>query len=222
MKSINLIRDLKIYNAHVLAYPEIGNTEIERDTFESDTGLIFYSEKRLAFTPVSFVIEFKGGKDEIRKNRNKLSKELELAKVTFNDEVYYKGRFLAESVDTRYYFQNVTYKGKAIAMLNVQEIVVPINKTIKIYNNGNLPTPCRLCLNGSGDNINIKGFDDDINIKKLLNEIIIDSERGVYSLEGNSFIDIKSFPYIEDKVEILVSGSGDFICVIEFEGRVLC
>lgn len=222
MKTINLVKDLKMYNAHVLAYPEIGNTEIERDVFQSDTGLIFYSDRRLAFTPVSFVVEFKGSKDEIRRNRNNLSSELELAKVTFDDEVFYEGRFLADSIETRYFFQNVTYKGTSIAMLDTQRIDVPINKTIKIYNNGNLITPCRITLKGNGDNIVIKGFDSDISIKKLENEAIVDSERGVYSLSNNSSIDFISFPYIKDKLDILVSGTGSFNCKIEFEGRVLC
>lgn len=223
MKTINLIRDLKKYDAHVLAYPEIGNTGLERGRFESDTGIVFYSEKeRLAYTPVSFIVEFKGSKDKIRENRNALSRILEFAEITFDENVFYKGRFLAESVETRNFFQNVTYKGEAIAMLNTQRIDIPIGKTISFYNKGNLKTPCRVYLKGKASNINIKGFDDDINIKTLSNKLIIDAERGIYNLEGNSIIDLVSFPYIEDKAEIRVSGSGDFTCYIEFEGRVLC
>lgn len=216
---INLIKDLRQYDAHVLAYPDIGNTEIDRDEFISDTGLIFYSKERLAFTPVSFSIEFKGSKEKIRENRNKVSKLLDIATITFDNEVFYKGRFLAESVETRYWYQVVTFKGKAIAMLNTQRIEIPINKKVTIYNNGNLPTPCRIIFKGNGSNISLKGFEDPININSLNGELIIDAEKGINKLGNIEFV---SLPYIDNILELNLTGSGDFKCFVEFEGRVLC
>lgn len=219
IETINLIKDLKIYNAHVLAYPEIGNTEVIRDEFISDTGLIFYSQKRSALTPISFSIEFKGDKKEIRKNRNDLSKKLELCAITFDNEVFYRGRFLYKDVDTRYFYQNVSYEGKAIAMLNTQYNEISIGKKTTIYNNGNLPTPCRIIFKGNGSNISLKGFEDPININNLNGELIIDAEKGINKLGNIEFI---SLPYIDNVLELNLTGSGDFKCFVEFESRVLC
>ncbi|MDY6127408.1 hypothetical protein [Anaerococcus sp.] len=219
IETINLIKDLKIYNAHVLAYPEIGNTEVIRDEFISDTGLIFYSKKRSALTPISFSIEFKGDKKEIRKNRNELSKKLELCAITFDNEVFYRGRFLSKDVETRYFYQNIIYEGQAIAMLNTQYNEIPIGEKTTIYNNGNLPTPCRVIFKGSGSNISLKGFEDPININSLNGELIIDAEKGVNKLGNIEFI---SLPYIDNVLELNLTGSGDFKCFVEFEGRVLC
>lgn len=219
IETINLIKDLKIYNVHVLAYPEIGNTDVIRDEFISDTGLIFYSQKRSALTPISFSIEFKGNKREIRKNRNELSKKLELSTITFDDEVFYRGRFLSKDVDTRYFYQNVTYEGQAVAMLNTQTNEIPIGKKTTIYNNGNLPTPCRVIFKGKGSNISLKGFEDPININKLNDELIIDAEKGVNKLGNIEFV---SLPYIDNFLELNLTGSGNFKCFVEFEGRVLC
>lgn len=219
IKTINLIKDLKIYNAHVLAYPEIGNTEVIRDEFISDTGLIFYSKKRSALTPVSFSVEFKGDKKEIRKNRNELSEKLELCAITFDDEVFYRGRFLSKDVDTRYFYQSVTYESQAVAMLNTQTNEIPIGKKTTIYNNGNLPTPCRIIFKGSGSNISLKGFEDPININSLNGELIIDAEKGINKLGNIEFV---SLPYIDNVLELNLTGSGDFKCLVEFEGRVLC
>lgn len=219
IETINLIKDLKIYNAHVLAYPEIGNTEVIRDEFISDTGLIFYSKKRSALTPISFSIEFKGDKKEIRKNRNELSKKLELCAITFDNEVFYRGRFLSKDVDTRYFYQNVSYEGQAVAMLNTQTNEIPIGKKLTIYNKGNLPTPCRIIFKGSGSNIILKGFEDPININSLNGELIIDAEKGINKLGNIEFV---SLPYIDNVLELNLTGSGDFKCFVEFEGRVLC
>ncbi|WP_270595931.1 hypothetical protein [Anaerococcus vaginalis] len=219
IETINLIKDLKIYNAHVLAYPEIGNTEVIRDEFISDTGLIFYSKKRSALTPISFSIEFKGDKKEIRKNRNELSKKLELCVITFDNEVFYRGRFLSKDVDTRYFYQNVTYEGKATAILNTQYNEIPLGKQVTIYNNGNLPTPCRVIFKGKGSNISLKGFEDPINIDSLNGELIIDAEKGINKLGNIEFV---SLPYIDSVLELNLTGSGDFKCFVEFEGRVLC
>lgn len=219
IETINLIKDLKIYNAHVLAYPEIGNTEVIRDEFISDTGLIFYSKKRSALTPISFSIEFKGDKKEIRKNRNELSKKLELCVITFDNEVFYRGRFLSKDVDTRYFYQNVTYEGKATAILNTQYNEIPLGKQVTIYNNGNLPTPCRVIFKGKGSNISLKGFEDPININNLNGELIIDAEKGINKLGNIEFV---SLPYIDNVLELNLIGSGDFKCFVEFEGRVLC
>lgn len=219
IETINLIKDLKIYNAHVLAYPEIGNTEVIRDEFISDTGLIFYSKKRSALTPISFSIEFKGNKREVRKNRNELSKKLELCVITFDNEVFYRGRFLYKDVDTRYFYQSVTYEGQAIAMLNTQTNEIPIGKKTTIYNNGNLPTPCRIIFKGNGNNISLKGFEDPININSLNGELIIDTEKGINKLGNIEFV---SLPYIDNSLELNLTGSGEFKCFVEFEGRVLC
>lgn len=219
IETINLIKDLKLYNAHVLAYPEIGNTEVIRDEFISDTGLIFYSQKRSALTPISFSVEFKGDKREIRKNRNELSKKLELCAITFDNEVFYRGRFLSKDVDTRYFYQNVTYEGQVVAMLSTQFNEISIGKKTIIYNNGNLPTPCRIIFKGSGSNISLKGFEDPININNLNGELIIDAEKGINKLGNIEFV---SLPYIDNVLELNLTGSGDFKCFVEFEGRVLC
>lgn len=219
IETINLIKDLKVYNAHVLAYPEIGNTEVIRDEFISDTGLIFYSKKRSALTPISFSVEFKGDKREIRKNRNELSKKLELCAITFDNEVFYRGRFLSKDVETRYFYQNVTYEGQAIAMLNTQYNEISIGKKITIYNNGNLPTPCRIIFKGNGNNISLKGFEDPININRLNGELIIDAEKGINKLGNIEFV---SLPYIDNFLELNLTGSGNFKCFVEFEGRILC
>ncbi|KWZ96480.1 hypothetical protein HMPREF3224_00883 [Anaerococcus hydrogenalis] len=219
IETINLIKDLKIYNAHVLAYPEIGNTDVIRDEFISDTGLIFYSKKRSALTPISFSVEFKGDKREIRKNRNELSKKLELCAITFDNEVFYRGRFLSKDVETRYFYQNVTYEGQAIAMLNTQYNEISIGKKITIYNNGNLPTPCRIIFKGNGNNISLKGFEDPVNINNLNGELIIDAEKGINKLGNIEFV---SLPYIDNVLELNLIGSGDFKCFVEFEGRVIC
>lgn len=219
IETINLIKDLKTYKANVLAYPEIGNTEVIRDEFISDTGLIFYSQKRSALTPISFSIEFKGDKREIRKNRNDLSKKLELCAITFDNEVFYRGRFLSKDVDTRYFYQNVNYEGQAIAMLNTQYNEIPIGKKTTIYNNGNLPTPCRIIFKGNGSNISLKGFEDLININNLNGELIIDAEKGINKLSNIEFV---ALPYIDDFLELNLTGSGNFKCFVEFEGRVLC
>ena len=223
MIAFNLIKDLRPYNARVLAYPEIGNIEVVRDEFKTDSGLVFYSKKRTAFAPVSFTIEFKGTKDEIRKNRNKVSNILEYAKITFDNEVFYRGRFLEEGIETRYFYQNISYKGKAIAMLNTQINEIPIGETVRIYNNGNLPTPCRLRFKGKTPyKVTIKGFDDDISIHGVDENTVIDSEKGLYKTDGIDQFELTSFPYITDYVDILVEGKEGFRCFLEFEGRVLC
>lgn len=219
---INLIKDLRQYDAHILAYPDIGNTEINRDEFISDTGLIFYSKEMVAFTPVSFSIEFKGSKEKIRENRNKVSKLLDIATITFDNEVFYKGRFLAESVETRYWYQVVTFKGKAIATLNTQTIELPLDKIVTIYNNGNLPTPCRFYFKGSSNYVSIKGFDDDIELLNVDNNTRIDAEEGLYHANVEYQYYSFSFPYIDDYVRLLVEADGNIKCFMEFEGRVIC
>lgn len=219
---INLIKDLRRYDARILAYPDIGNTEIDRDEFISDTGLIFYSKERLAFTPVSFSMEFKGSKEKIRENRNKVSKLLDIATITFDNEVFYKGRFLAENVETRYWYQVVKFKGKAIAMLNTQRIELPLNKKVTIYNNGNLPTPCRFYFEGESQKVTIKGFDDDIELLNVDKTTRVDAEEGLYQATIEYQYYTFSFPYIDDYVELLVESDGDIRCFMEFEGRVIC
>lgn len=223
MKAFNLIKDLRPYKAHVLAYPVIGNTEVVRDEFKTDSGLVFHSKKRTAFAPVAFTIEFKGTKEEIRKNRNKVSSILEYAKITFNNEVFYQGRFLEEGIETRYFYQNISYKGQAIAMLNTQINEIPIGEIVRIYNNGNLPTPCRIRLEGKTPyKVTIKGFDDDMSIRGIDGSAIIDSEKGLYTSNIGDQFNIISFPYITDYVDIKVEGKEGFRCFLEFEGRVLC
>lgn len=222
IETINLIKDLRHYKAHVLAYPEIGNTDIKRDEFESDTGLIYYSKERSALTPVSFSVEFKGSKEEIRKNRNRLSRKLELAKVTFDNEVFYRGRFLGESVETRYFYEVVEFKGQSIAMLETQYNNIPIGERISIYNNGNLPTPCRLTFKGNGTDIKITGFKHPISFKYVDDKLVIDAERGLYNIGVGNPIELIEFPYIDDKIDLLVEGNGTFTCEMEFEGRIIC
>ncbi|WP_311538313.1 hypothetical protein [uncultured Anaerococcus sp.] len=221
-KSINLVKDLKFYDAHLLAYPDIGNTIIERDEFKADTGITFYSKERLAYAPVSFSIEFKGSKSTIRKNRNKVSKLLDMATITFDEEVFYKGRFLGESGETRYWYQVVTYKGNAIAMLDTQRIEIPIGKQVTIYNNGNLLTPCRFYFEGSSKNVKIKGFDDLIDLYNVDDTTRIDAEEGLYQANIEYQYYTFSFPYLDDKVDLLVEADGNIKCFMEFEGRVIC
>lgn len=222
IKTINLVKDLGYYGARLLAYPDIGNTKIERDTFVSDTGITFYGNERPSFTPLNFSIEFKGEKETIRENRNKLSRILEKARITFDDEIFYKGRFLGEKIDTRYFFEVVEFSGQAIASLDTQSTLIPINETISIYNRGNLLTPCRIILEGKGENIKITGFESDIKINKFNDKLVIDSERGFYKLGAGINIDMLEFPYIKEELNIKLSGQGDFICKLEFEGRVIC
>lgn len=222
IKTINLVKDLGYYGAHLLSYPDIGNTKIERDTFVSDTGITFYGNERLSFTPLTFSIEFKGEKETIRENRNKLSRILEKARITFDDEIFYKGRFLGEKIDTKYFFEVVEFSGQAIASLDTQSTLIPINETISIYNRGNLLTPCTIILEGKGENIKITGFESDIKINKFNDKLVIDSERGFYKLGAETNIDMLEFPYIKEELNIKLTGQGDFTCKLEFEGRVIC
>lgn len=222
IKTINLVKDLEFYDAHLLAEPEIGNTQIERDEFRADTGIRFYSKERLASAPVSFSIEFKGSKETVRENRNKVSKLLEIAKITFDDEVFYKGRFLADSVETRYWYQVVTFKGEATAMLDTQRIEIPIGEEVTIYNNGNLLTPCRFYFEGYARNLTIKGFEDIIELENVDETTRIDAEEGLYQATIEYQYYTFSFPYIYDYVDILIESDGDVKCIMEFEGRVIC
>lgn len=222
IKTINLVKDLGYYGAHLLAYPDIGNTKIERDTFVSDTGITFYGNERPSFTPLNFSIEFKGEKETIRENRNKLSRILEKARITFDDEIFYKGRFLGEKIDTKHFFEVVEFSGQAIASLDTQSTLIPINETVTIYNRGNLLTPCRIILEGKGENIKITGFESDIKINKFTDTLVIDSERGLNKLGAGTNIDMFEFPYIKEDLKIKLTGQGDFTCKLEFEGRVIC
>lgn len=222
IKTINLVKDLGYYGARLLAYPDIGNTKIERDTFVSDTGITFYGNERLSFTPLAFSIEFKGEKETIRENRNKLSRILEKARITFDDEIFYKGRFLGEKIDSKHFFEVVEFSGQAIASLDTQSTLIPISETISIYNRGNLLTPCRIILEGKGENIKITGFESDIKINKFNDKLVIDSEMGFYKLGAGTNIDMLEFPYIKEELNIKLTGQGDFTCKLEFEGRVIC
>lgn len=210
------------YDAHVLAYPVISNTELIRDEFISDTGNIYYSKLKAGTSEVEFQIEFKGTPDIIRENRAKVSKLLEMATITFDGDVFYKGRFTETSVEKMYYFEIVTFSGSAIALLRTQYFEVKPGKVTKMHNNGNLRSPVRIILQGIGSNIKITGFDSDIEVKNLKDEIIIDSEKGISDQRGINNVTLYAFPYIEDTAEISISGNGEFKCFIEFEGRVIC
>lgn len=222
METINLVKDLEFYDAHLLAYPEIGNTQIERDEFKADTGITFYSKERLAYAPVSFAIEFRGNKETIRDNRNKVSKLLDMAKITFDNDVFYKGRFLADSVETKYWYEIVTYKGNAIAMLDTQRIEIPIGEKVTVYNSGNLLTPCRFYFEGYARHLTIKGFEDIIELENVDETTRIDAEEGLYQATIEYQYYTFSFPYIYDYVDLLVEADGDVKCFMEFEGRVIC
>lgn len=163
-----------------------------------------------------------GEKETIRENRNQLSRILEYARITFDDEIFYKGRFLGEKIDSKYFFEVVEFSGQAIASLDTQSTLIPINETVTIYNRGNLLTPCRIILEGKGDNIKITGFESDILINKFQDKLIIDSEIGFYKLDDNTNIEIYEFPYIKDELNIKLTGQGDFTCKLEFEGRIIC
>lgn len=213
---------LEEYDAHVLAYPNIYNTELIRDDFISDTGNVFYSELKARPSQIEFQIEFKGDKCQIRENRAKVSKILEMATISFDDEVFYKGRFLEAGIDTRYFYQVVTYKGSATAFLYTQTYEVKRNEVKEIFNNGDLKTPVRIVLKGNGSNIKITGFESTIDIKELNDQLVIDAEKGISDSRGVNNVKLYAFPYIEDKAEIRLYGTGSFRCFIEFEGRVIC
>ena len=210
------------FDAHVLAYPVISNTELIRDEFISDAGNIYYSKLQARPSEIEFQIEFKGTPDVIRKNRSEVSKMLELSMITFDRDVFYKGRFTETSVDKMYYFEVVTYSGMAIAMMRTQYFEVKRNEVTVMHNNGNLRSPVRIKLQGNGSKIKITGFDSDIEVKNLKDELIIDSEKGISDSKGVNNVTLYAFPYIEDTAEISISGTGNFKCFIEFEGRVIC
>lgn len=214
--------EISEYNAHVLAYPEISNTILTRDEFISDKGNIFYSDLKSEASDIEFSIEFKGLDDEIRYSRAKVSKMLELATITFDEEVYYKGRFTEAGVDKRYYFTVVTYRGSAIACLPTQRYEVKRNNVTELFNNGDLETPVRIILEGQGTDIKITGFESTIEVRELKDRIVIDSEKGLSDPRGFNNIKLFSFPYIQDSRDIRIYGTGSFKCFIEFEGRVIC
>lgn len=213
---------LEGYKANLLAFPDISNAEIIRDEFISSNGNVFYGNKKVRFAPISFTIEFKGTDKEIRKNRNKLSKLLELNTISFDGEVFYKGRFLEKGVKKYYYHQVVDYDGKAIPILKTQSYDITLNENNIIENNGDYTTPVRIILNGNASDISITGFDDIIQIKSLNGEMVIDSERGIKGGNRLKDITISKMPTIEDEAIIKVTGNGNFTCRIEFEGRVIC
>ena len=213
---------LKEYNAHVLAYPSIGNTPMMRDEFISDGGNIYYSDLKTGLNEIEFTIEFKGSDYEIKENRWQVSKMLEYATITFDEEVFYKGRFIESGYEKRYYFETVTYTGTAIAHLYTQSYKVKRNEVTKVYNNGNLKTPARVILKGQGTDIKVTGFESTINIKSLEDEIIIDAEKGISDDKGVNNVSLFAFPYIDQYAEIRVYGTGSFKCYVEFEGRVIC
>ena len=167
-------------------------------------------------------IEFKGSKETIRENRNKVSKLLDMAKITFDNDVFYKGRFLADSVETKYWYEIVTYKGNAIAMLDTQRIEIPIGEKVTIYNNGNLLTPCRFYFEGHASELTIKGFEDIIELENVDETTRIDAEEYLYQATIEYQYYTFSFPYIDDHVDLLVEADGDVKCFMEFEGRVIC
>ena len=76
-----------------------------------------------------------------------------------------------------------------------------------------------IIFKGNGSNISLKGFEDPININSLNGELIIDAEKGINKLGNIEFV---SLPYIDNVLELNLTGSGDFKCFVEFEGRVLC
>lgn len=213
---------LEDYDAHILAYPSVSNTGLIRDEFISDAGNIYYSDLKTTANEISFEIEFKGSDAQIKENRRKVSKLLDMASITFDEEVYYKGRFVESGVDKRYFYEVVTYKGSSIVHLYTQRYEVKTNEITKIYNNGNLKTPIRIILNGQGSNIKISGFNSEIYIKNLNEEIIIDAEKGISDEKGINNVILFAFPYIEKSVDLLISGSGNFTTFVEFEGRVIC
>lgn len=214
--------EVQPYNAYVLAYPNISNTILNRDEFISDTGNIFYSDLKSAASEVEFSIEFKGTDDDIRHNKAKVSKMLELATITFDEEVYYKGRFLEADIDKRYYFTVVTYKGSAVACLPTQKFEVKRNEVTNLYNNGDLRTPVKIILEGQGKDIKITGFDSTIEVKELNNRLVIDSENGISDARGLKNVKLYAFPYINKDLDIRIYGIGSFKCFVEFEGRVIC
>lgn len=213
---------LEEYDAHVLAYPHISNTELIRDDFISDTGNVFYSEIKTRPSQLEFQIEFKGDKFQIRENKSRVSQMLEMATITFDDEIFYKGRFLEADIETRYFYQVVTYKGSATAFLYTQKYEIKRNEVKEVFNNGDLRTPVRIILKGDGSNIKITGFESTIDIKELKEELVIDAEKGISDSRGVNNVKLYAFPYIEDKAEIRLYGTGSFRCFIEFEGRVIC
>ena len=214
--------EIEPYNAYVLAYPNISNTILSRDEFVSDTGNVFYSELQAESSEIEFSIEFKGTDDDIRRNRARVSAMLELATITFDEEVYYKGRFLEEGIEKRYYFETVTYKGNAIACLPTQEYEVKRNEATTLYNNGDLRTPVRVILEGQGSDIRITGFDSTIEVQDLKDRLVIDSENGLSDPRGLNNVKLFAFPYLNKTADIRVYGTGSFKCFIEFEGRVIC
>ncbi|WP_299034096.1 hypothetical protein [uncultured Anaerococcus sp.] len=219
---IELKQILKRYNAHLLAYPEIHNAEMKRNEFISGNGNVFYSDLKTGLTPISFTIEYKGNKECIRKHRNELSKILELNSISFDGRVFYEGRFLEKSVETMYFFEKVEYEGKAIAKLYTQSYDLALNENNFIENLGNFKTPVRLILKGNGSNILIKGFNSDIKINNLNGNLTIDAEKGISDSQGLNNIDLIEFPYINDVLNISITGQGDFTCRLEFEGRIIC
>ena len=219
---IELKKILKRYDAHLLAYPEIHNAEMKRDEFISSNGNVFYSEVKSGFSPVSFTIEYKGKKECIRRNRSELSKILEHNAISFDGRIFYDGRFLEKNVKTMYFFEKVEYEGMAIAKLYTQSYDLNLNTNNFIENLGNFKSPVRLIFNGQGSNIKVEGFKDDILINTLDNSLIIDAEKGISNTNGLNNVTLMSFPFIEDTLNIKVTGQGNFTCKLEFEGRVIC
>ena len=66
---------------------------------------------------------------------------------------------------------------------------------------------------------NQQGFEDPININRLNGKLIIDAEKGINKLGNIEFV---SLPYIDNFLELNLTGSGNFKCFVEFEGRILC
>lgn len=220
----NLKKDLKKYNAHLLAHPKITPAEIKRDEFITDSGQVIYSDPTPSFTTVEFEIEFKGTPQGIRSNMSAVSAELECTTVTLETGVYYYGRYIAQSIKVLNGFGIVEFKGEVTAHVIAKSITLD-NGINKVNNEGHLISPADLnVVNKSGGTITISGFykGDNIKLNKAGAELVLDSN-GV-STKNTNGIEIYSIPkLVPGNNNIRVSGLGtNDIAKLTFKGLVLC
>ncbi len=217
---------LERYQAHILHPLKIKPSEISRDVFRAKNGLPVYSEKKIGLKEVEFDLEFKGTREEIELRKSRLANDMELCRLKLRDGRFYEGAFYITDVrDVHLGFEIVSVKGECISYKDrIHKVDLQLGKST-FYIADNIETPVILYLNGTGSNIIFKGFEDDIVIKQLTKDLIIDGKNKTvkYADGSNAFNDVElfEFPKLKDITKIELSGTGNFKVKMEYYERVI-
>jgi hypothetical protein len=170
------VKDLSVYRANNRLI-QLSPSTIKHQSFWPEGACVPYKGPwKNAYKELLWMVEFKGTREEIERNKSKLFQDLLSAAALKDGPFEYHGTFISEGVAEQYRgFEVVNYKGLVLHLGAQKSQAVSTTKTIA--NDGTALSPVRLQLTGGPGNLTI----NEVSLGKLspgTGGLIIDTMTG--------------------------------------------